>query len=704
MRYCRTRKSERRNPGRMQLVLQAEKTECGLACLAMVASPYTPNISMRWLRSKYPTSMRGTSLPRLAEISSELGLQTKLYAAQTKALGNLDDPCILFVDDSHFVVLRGKRKRCYQLYDPAIGAISLNEDELGRRFSGYLLRVTSGVECTEVPRISKAHWKVVGTPMKEAKQSYIRIATLTVLFEIAALLSPLYAQKVFDQLYSNTTNSTIATLSIAFLAIAVGKFTIGITRAFAIAKLGASLLSQLSITAFGKLLSLPPEYFLKRYPAETISRLGSLHHLQELISSKLIEAAIDAIAAIVLVAICALYDPLLGLLALLGVLSLIILRLLMAPRIHGASSLLLSRSARQDGEVMETIRAAQTVKMNGIEKIRLRRFTERQRETTEASINIQRLTIATSYASDLIFNIVRITIIYWGALRVTSGELTAGALIATAFYTEMLYQRANSLVPKLMDLKLAGLHLERISDVMLEISEPAPSTQSSLAGTGTRLAVGCSGLGFRYSTDDRWIFRGLDMEISAGEAVAIVGPSGLGKSTFLKIISGLFPSVEGTFFVNGKAIQSEDLGSLRRVVSTVMQQDALLSGTILENVTFNEATPDIPWVWECLAVAHIDQFIQDLPMGLHTHVGEGGALLSGGQQQRILLARALYRKPAILILDEATSQIDYATEKEINHSLSNLKMTRIIATHRTSTLPKSVRVVNLGAVMEEATR
>lgn len=685
---------------RMRMMFQAETAECGLACVAMAASSFNPSISMRWMRRRYPTSMRGTSLPKLAEIAADLGIETGIYAAEFKALRNFADPCILFVDNSHFILLCSSHRGRYRIHDPAVGALDVDGAELQRRFSGYLLHIKGGQPCPDIKPAEEDRWKLIKTVMMQVRRNYASVIVVTLICEVLVLVSPQYARKAFDHIYTSDQLPISMTLLLVFLSVALARALASAVKAIGMARLGAEVLARMSVEVFGKILKLPPGYFSRRHPAETISRLGSLHHLQDLVSNKLIESVIDCIVGITLILICASYDAKIGGVVLAGVVTLLLFRGLLAHRIHEASALLVARSARQDGEIIETIRAIQTIKLNRAEGVRLGRFTKCQTELCEASVELQKIVALAVCCGELTFNVVRIVVIYLGAQHVASGLMSAGALVAVAFYTELLCQRGISLAAKMLDLKVTGMHLERISDVMAEA--PESTVDDVYRGTNESICwdIQCSELGFRYSDDDPWVLRDIHLKIDHGEAVALVGPSGVGKSTLLNLIGGLTASVEGELRVGGHAVGEESLRSLRRHVATVMQHDVLLPGTVVENISFFKDVPDIPLAWECLALANMADFVNGLPMGLYTLIGEQGALLSGGQRQRILLARALYRRPGILILDEATSQLDYANEKEINQALANLEMTRIIATHRVSTLPPSVRVIELNATKE----
>lgn len=684
----------------IRLQLQTEKTECGIACLTMLANYHGSKVSLEWLRERYPASLRGTGVAKLVDIASELGFAAKIYRALPQVFEKIAEPFIAYLDNSHFVVVHGTRKGGHDVYDPAIGRISVDREEMLARFSGIILRVfPENLVPIERTHTRKGKWRRLREDLLAIRRKYAALVVLTLLSEVLLLVSPIYAKNIFDNVIGHGDLGVINTLFAAFFAFLVIKVIVGCMRSLLLSTIGVQVLKSLSTRLFDKLLKLRAEYFQRRYPGEIISRFGSLHHLQELMSTTLVESFMDALASVLLIGLVMRYDSLLGGVALAGVAGFMALRLAIGNRMEQTSNLLVARMARQDNEIIETIRAVQTIKLNGIENERYRRFLKKLDATNHASLSIQKLAAITTYVGDLIFSGVRLLVLYLGAKRVLDHTISAGTLVAVASYVDMLYQRANSLAPKLLDFKVAGVHLDRISDILDGTSEQ--SQTSPLHGVNEVCAsLAVRDLGYRYSSDEEWIFRNLDLDIRPGEIVAVVGASGLGKSTLLKILSGLMPPIEGTVSMDGVSVKEERIHWYRNQIGSVMQDDALLSGTILENVTLDRYRGDEDFLRQCLRIAQIESFVDEQPMGVHTYVGEMGALLSGGQQQRVLLARALYRRPKVLVLDEATSQLDFETEKEINKGLAGLGMTRVIATHRLNSLPEGTRVIDLMSLME----
>jgi len=292
----------------------------------------------------------------------------------------------------------------------------------------------------------------------------------------------------------------------------------------------------------------------------------------------------------------------------------------------------------------------------------------------------------------LLFGAENILIIWLGTRLVLDGNFSAGALMAIMSYKGQFDTRASSLIDKFYDVKMLQLQGVRLADIVL--SEPEAVHSESLSETITAPPLICvSHLSFRYSELEPMVLDDINFSIGAGESVAIVGPSGCGKTTLMNVLLGILPPTTGQILVNGIDLQRVGVGFLRASVGTVLQDDVLFAGCIAENIHFFDPHADHAWVEKCAEMAAIAEEIRAMPMGYQTLVGDMGTVLSGGQKQRILLARALYKRPKVLVLDEATSHLDIATEKSINHLIKSLAVTRIIIAHRPDTIASADRVI-----------
>jgi ATP-binding cassette subfamily B protein RaxB len=315
-----------------------------------------------------------------------------------------------------------------------------------------------------------------------------------------------------------------------------------------------------------------------------------------------------------------------------------------------------------------------------------------------ASIRTQRLAILYQALNGLLFGIENVAIIWLGALLVLEtaqgGGFSVGMLFAFVAYKTQFVQRIASLIEKGVELRMLGLHTERVGDIALTPAEPRDELLP-IGATWVGGDIEVKGLAFRYTDSDPMIFQDLNLHIGQGESVAIVGPSGCGKTTLIKLMLGLLQPTEGSIEIGGIPLARLGLSRYRGAVASVMQDDQLFAGSIAENICFFDPQPDYGRIENSARLAAIHDDIVTMPMQYNTLVGDMGTVLSGGQKQRILLARALYRQPKILFLDEATSHLDVARERCVNEAIRSLDLTRIIVAHRSETIISADRVLML---------
>jgi ATP-binding cassette, subfamily B, bacterial CvaB/MchF/RaxB len=273
--------------------------------------------------------------------------------------------------------------------------------------------------------------------------------------------------------------------------------------------------------------------------------------------------------------------------------------------------------------------------------------------------------------------------------------LSVGMLFAFIAYKEQFNNRMSKLVDHFFEVRMLRLQVERLSDIVLQPAESRPAMPLVDAGGAAARSLEIRSLYYRYSDTDPWLLENVELRVEPGECIAITGRSGAGKSTLVKMISGLLQPQQGEVLLGGLPVHGKRNAGLGGRPAFVMQEDTLFSGSICENIHFFDDTPDLERVRECASLARIHDDIVAMPMGYETLVGDMGAAVSGGQKQRLLLARALYSRPSILVLDEATSHLDLETEKQIAQTLRTLQLTRIMVAHRPQTIAIADRVLQI---------
>jgi ATP-binding cassette subfamily B protein RaxB len=391
-----------------------------------------------------------------------------------------------------------------------------------------------------------------------------------------------------------------------------------------------------------------------------------------------------------------LYAPMLSLLVIVALIFYLMIRLAWYRPLRALSEETIVASAKENSNFMETLRGIQSIKLFNKEPQRQVMWQNRYADTMNASIRKGKLGIIFSGMNGLLFGLENILVVYMAAKMVLAGNFTIGMLYAFMSYKSQFTSRAAALIENFIEIKMLGLHLERLSDIALEPAEKT-ETWHSLDKPKLNGQITLENIAFKYSDNEPEVLSGIDFTVAPGESVAIIGPSGCGKTTLMKIMMGIFKPTMGKVLIDNQPLEKFGMQAYREQFGTVMQNDQLLSGSISENITFFSQRVDEQRLKVCTKMAMIDQDIEQMPMGYNTLIGDMGAMLSGGQQQRLLLARALYKAPTVLFLDEATSHLDVALEQAVNGAVKQLNITRIIIAHRPETIASADRVVLLTA-------
>jgi ATP-binding cassette subfamily B protein RaxB len=333
------------------------------------------------------------------------------------------------------------------------------------------------------------------------------------------------------------------------------------------------------------------------------------------------------------------------------------------------------------------------VKLANKQDDRLARYANATVAATNRDIGVQRLTIAFALGNQLMFGLGRVALIWIAAALALRNEFSAGMLVAFIAYADQFTSRAAGLVDKWTDFRMLRLHAERVADVAL--TAPEPRAETAWTGPAPEASVELRNVSFRYAEGEPWILRHCNLRIEAGESVAITGPSGCGKTTLAKIVLGLLEPTEGEVLFGGIDIRKLGLDTYRQWASAVMQDDQLFAGSIADNVSFFDPEASMERIVAAAQMAAIHEDIVRMPMGYQSLVGDMGSSLSGGQKQRVILARALYRQPKLLVLDEATSHLDVERERLISTTIQHLALTRIIIAHRLETMASADRMLAL---------
>lgn len=683
---------------RTPLILQSEAAECGLACLAMVAGSHGHRIDLASLRARHAVSLRGSTLAELMQLAGALELAPRPLRLELAHLPQLKLPCVLHWDLNHFVVLTRIRGGRFVIHDPAVGSREMELTELSHHFTGVALELTPTEDFR--PREERRRMRLTSLigSLHGLGGSIGQGLVLALVLQLFLLTAPFYMQWVVDQALVAQDRDLLTVLGGGFLLLALVQAGVTALRAWVLMVLGTTLNLKMLTRLFRHLIRLPMGWFDKRHMGDIVSRFESLNTIQRTLTTGFLEAVVDGLMAVFTLAMMIFYSGRLALVAGLAALAYGGLRLALYRRQHRSTEEHIVRGARQNSHFLETVRGMQSIKLHAHETARTTAWQNLAVDQFNAGIRTQRLNILNQGLNSLLFGVENVITIWLGARLVmdagSGAGFSVGMLFAFVAYKTQFVQRVAGLVEKGLELRMLGLHADRVGDIALTPVEPADQgatgSQAPLAG---KLTV--RELSFRYGEADLLVLHGLSFSIEAGESVAIVGPSGCGKTTLVKLMLGLLTPDGGCIEVDGTPLPRLGMTRYRQQVASVMQDDQLFAGSIGDNIAFFDPQPDTARIEESARLAAVHDDVVAMPMAYNTLVGDMGTVLSGGQKQRILLARALYRKPQILFLDEATSHLDIARERSVNEAVRTLPLTRIIVAHRPETIASCDRVITL---------
>ena len=691
---------------RLQLpvVLQTEASECGLACLAMLLAHHGRDIDLPSMRARHGAVPQGMTLLDLARVASAEQLTTRAVRVDLHELNQLRLPCILHWELAHFVVLREVRGEHFIVLDPAQGERRLSMLDLSPRFSGVALEAwpsSSFAPRQETQRISIRH--LVGR-VSGLWPMLWRVLSVSLALEVLSLISPLFMQWIVDNVIVSRDLGLLTTLGVGFLLLLVVQQLFTVLRSWMVLRVGTQLRVQWRSNVLSHMLRLPLDYFARRHLGDVMSRFGSINNIQQVLTSTFVEVALDGLMVLLALGVMLLYSPMLTAVAVLSVLLYTGVRLAWYRPLRLATAERIVRSANESSHLLETVRGMRTIRLFARHGERLRAWQSLMVADVNANLRIQKLEIIYRLIRRTLSGTFSLLLLWLGARIVIAGDMSVGMLLAFLAYRGQFDTRFTELVNKAMDLRMLGLDAQRLADIVLTPIEPI-SNVASATSLSQVPDIEITDLHFRYAEGAPDILSGLDLKIPAGQSVAIAGPSGCGKTTLVNILLGVYHPQRGSIRIGGVAMEQLGVDNWRGQVGTVMQDDVLFAGSIADNIAFFDPKPDRGWIEQCARLATIHDDIVRMPMAYQTLVGDMGTTLSGGQKQRVLLARAMYRRPRVLILDEATSHLDTTREAEVGRSIAAMALTRVVVAHRAQTLASVDRVVEMegGRIVRDET-
>lgn len=680
------------NRKKLPMIFQGEVSECGLACIAMIAGYYGNRQELLALRNQFPISQRGAKLSMLLSIAQQLHLTTRTLRLETHELNQLKLPCMLHWDFKHFVVLKAIKKNHLIIHDPELGVRKIPMKDVEKSFTGVAVELWPNEHFNPHVVQEKISLRKVIGPISGVKTSFMLVLAMGLLLEVFSLLMPFLTQWTIDQVIPAADYNLLSLLVAGFLIVLVTRHLISIARDWSMLFITTSLSVQWRSNVFNHLMHIPTSYFSRRHLGDVVSRFGAVDAIQATLTSAFFVALLDGAVTIFTLTVMFIYSVKLTLIAIASIVIYSLLRALYFMPLRNAAEEQIIHGAKQQSHFIESIRGIKTIRLFQQQSERAASWVSYMVNQVNAGVRVQKLQLIYRQSISFLSGLESIIVIGLGAGLVIEGHLTVGAFMAFSSFKAQFSGRISNLIDKFFELKMLRIQTERLADIVLTEREKVLPQIVDQNGD-CRFALRVDNVSWRYSELEPWILKKLSFEVQAGDFVAITGTSGCGKSTLMELLCGNYSTSEGGIWYTDQEEHAYEPGQIKNHIATVLQDDVLLSGTIMDNITFFSSQPDEELAVQCARLAAIYLDIQAMPMQFNTLVGDMGTTLSGGQKQRILLARALYKKPQVLLLDEATSHLDIATEYQVNQMLAQLPLTRIIIAHRPHTLAMAQRIL-----------
>ena len=679
---------------RLPVVIGVEAAECGLVCMTMISRFHGHDVDLNGLRQRFSLSLAGATLRSLMGLADQLGFASRAVKVEIEDLGRLALPAVLHWNLNHFVVLKRIDGRGAVIHDPATGARTVSHDELSRCFTGVALEVTPTADFAPVTARMPVKLTTLWSRLTGFWPAMVQVLALSAALQLVTFALPFQIQLVIDEAVFRSDRDLLTVLAIGFGALVLVQGAIELMRGWALTVFGQMMSYQMVGNLVRHLLRLPADFFEKRHVGDILSRLGSATQIQALLTRGIVAAVIDGVMALVAGVILFVYSATLAGIVFASVALNLVVAFALFPAMRRRQEEQIVETAREQTYLMETVRASTTLKVMGREAEREGGWRNLYARVVNAAVSVGKFQLSLTFVQNVITGMQTILVIYLGARAIIAADgLSVGMLFAFLSFRQTFTDRTNTLINQAIQFRFVKLHLDRLSDIVT--AEPETRAADVRAPVKVEGGMSVEGVSFRYGAADRMVLRDVSLDIAPGEFVAVTGPSGGGKTTLLKLMLGLRPPTEGQIRLDGMAATPELWRGWRESVGVVAQDDRLLSGTIADNIAFFDPGLDMRRVQAAAEAAQVHADIARMPMHYLSLVGDMGSALSGGQKQRIMLARALYREPKVLFLDEGTANLDVATEETIAELVASLPITRIVVAHRPALIRRADRVLTI---------
>nr|WP_026732817.1 peptidase domain-containing ABC transporter [Fischerella sp. PCC 9605] len=686
---------------------QQSASDCGAACLVMIGNYWGKRFSVNRLRDMTNVSRSGASLRAIATAAEGLGFATRPVRASFDKLAEQPLPAIAHWEGRHFIVVYEITRKQVIVGDPAIGQRALTPKEFKEGWTGYALLLQPTALLKDAKNESAGFWKFFEL-VKPHYWVLLEVFIASVLIQIFGLVTPVFTQLLLDRVLVQRSVTTLNAVVLGMIIFGLFRVAMNGVRQYLLDHTANRVSISLLVGFIKHTFRLPLSYFESRYVGDIVSRVQENQKIQRFLTGETLSILLDLLTLVIYLGMMFWYSWRMALFVLFTVPPFFILALASTSILRRISREIFNAGAEENSYLIESLTGIRTVRSLAIEQTVRWHWEELLNNLVKKAFNAQVIGNRLQIISGTIETFVNTSLLWFGASLVIKEELTLGQLVAFNMLVGNVispFQRLSQLWNQLQEIVIST---ERINDVLE--AEPEEDLQNKPRKTlgSLRGHIRFHNVTFRYHPESETnVLENISFEIQPEQMVAVVGRSGSGKTTLSKLILGLYPPTDGKVLIDGHDVTNISLRSLRSQIGVVDQDTFLFGGTIRENISIAHPHASLEEIIQAARLAGADEFIQQLPLGYETQIGEGGGMLSGGQRQRLAIARALLGNPRLLLLDEATSHLDAESERIIQNNLKTIlkERTSVIIAHRLSTVRNAdlILVLDRGLLVESGT-
>lgn len=697
----------RRLTRRYPYYAQQSASDCGAACLVMIGNYWGKHFSLNRLRDLTNVSRSGATLRAIATAAESLGFATRPVKASFDKLQDQPLPAIIHWEGKHFIVAYEITNKRVVVGDPAIGQRTLTPKEFQAGWTGYalLLEPTTLLKQTKNDSVGLGKFFELVKPHHKV---LLEIFLASILVQLFGLLTPVFTQMLLDRVLVQRSLTTLNAVGLGMIVFGSFRVIMSGVRQYLLDHTANRVSVALLVGFIQHTFGLPLSYFESRYVGDIIARVQENQKIQRFLTGETLSILLDLLTLVIYLGMMFWYSWRMGLFVLFTVPPFFILALASTSILRRISREVFQAGTEETSYLIESLTGIRTVRSLSIEQSVRWHWEELLHKVIKKTFNSQIIGNRLAVITGLIETFVNTSLLWYGASLVINGELSIGQLIAFNMLMGNVitpFKRLSQLWNQFQEIIIST---ERINDVLQAEPEEDLQNKTRKSLGNLRGHIRFQNVSFRYHPESEInILENINFEIQPEQMVAVVGRSGSGKTTLSKLILGLYPPSEGKVLIDGQDVTGISLRSLRSQIGVVDQDSFLFGGTIRENIAIAHPDAADEEIVQAAQMAGADEFIQQMPLGYETQIGESGGMLSGGQRQRLAIARALLGNPRLLLLDEATSHLDAESERIIQKNFKTIlkERTSVIIAHRLSTVRNAdlILVLDRGLLVESGT-